>query len=91
MSPNKSPAHQTSVDRFWDNYLFILKKNAIPKNSIPWYRKHAEAYIKANKNTPLSRSNWTGYRLLSKCKRQTARTKRVAVSSDCRCNTAFIY
>ena len=55
MSLNKSNQHQVSVDRFWDNYLFILKKNAIPKNSIPYYRKHAEAYIKANKKTPLSR------------------------------------
>lgn len=54
MPQGKSAAHQISVDRFWDNYLFILKKNAIPKSSIPWYRKHAEAYIKANKNTPLS-------------------------------------
>ena len=54
MSQAKSPAHQISVDRFWDNYLFILKKNAIPKNSIPWYHKHAEAYIKANKNSPLN-------------------------------------
>ena len=54
MSQDNSPAHQISVDRFWDNYLFILKKNAIPKNSIPWYRKHAESYINANKNTPLS-------------------------------------
>jgi integron integrase len=58
MSLGKSPAHQISVDRFWDNYLIILKKNAIPKNSIPWYRKHAEAYIKVNKSTPLS--NQTG-------------------------------
>jgi hypothetical protein len=57
MSQGKSAAHQISVDRFWDNYLFILKKNAIPKSSIPWYRKHAEAYIKANKNTPLSISD----------------------------------
>ena len=54
MSQNKSPVHQISVDQFLDNYLFILKKNAISKNSIPWYRKHAEAYIKANKNTLLS-------------------------------------
>lgn len=54
MSVSESPTHQASVDRFWDNYLFILEKNAIPKNSIPWYRKHAEAYIRANKNTPLS-------------------------------------
>jgi len=54
MPQNKLSAHQISVDRFWDNYLFILKKNAIPANSIPYYRKHAEAYINANKNTPLS-------------------------------------
>lgn len=54
MSPGKSTSHQKSIDRFWDNYLFILKNNAIPKNSIPYYRKHTEAYIKANLNTPLS-------------------------------------
>lgn len=33
MSQGKSPTHQISVDRFWDNYLFILKKNAIPRNT----------------------------------------------------------
>ncbi len=54
MSSGKEPVPLASVERFWDNYLFILKKNAVSKNSIPWYRKHAEAYIKANKNTPLS-------------------------------------
>ena len=54
MPKNKLSAHQISVDRFWDNYLLILKKNAIPTNSTPYYRKHVEAYIKANKNTPLS-------------------------------------
>ena len=53
MSQGKLPAHRGSVSRFWDNYLFILKKNAISKSSIPWYRKHTEAYIKANKGTPL--------------------------------------
>ncbi len=54
MSQSKTAAHQISVDRLWDNYLFILKKNAISKSSIPWYRKHAEAYIKANEGTLLS-------------------------------------
>ena len=54
MSSGKVPTQNLSVERFWDNYLFILKKNGVHKNSIPWYRKHAEAYIKANKNTPLS-------------------------------------
>lgn len=54
MSLDKSSVQQTAVDRFWDNYLLILKKNAILNGSIPWYRKHAEAYIKANKGTPLS-------------------------------------
>jgi len=55
MSLSKPSSRRISVERFWDNYLFILKKNAISKSSIPWYRKHAEAYIKANKETPLSR------------------------------------
>jgi hypothetical protein len=54
MSLDTTKAYQISVDRFWDNYLFILDKNAIPGSVIPWYRKHTAAYIKANKNTPLS-------------------------------------
>ena len=40
---------------------------------------------------PTSRNAlWSRYRLLSKYKRQIPRTKSVAVSSDCRCNTAFV-
>ena len=54
MSSTKTPTHYASVERFWGNYLFILEKNNIPKNSLPWYRKHIEAYIKANKGTLLS-------------------------------------
>ena len=54
MPLSKSLTHQNSVDRFWDNNLFVLKKNATPKNSIAWYRKHAEAYIKVYKNTPIN-------------------------------------
>ena len=54
MSSTQTPGHHASVERFWDNYLFILEKNNIPKNSLPWYRKHIEAYIKANKGTLLS-------------------------------------
>lgn len=53
--PHKdSPASQTSIDRFWANYLIVLQKNSIPKNSLLWYRKHIEAYITANKDTPLN-------------------------------------
>jgi hypothetical protein len=49
-----TPNHQDSVDRFWANYLFILKNNSIPEKSTPWYRKHVEAYIKASRGAPLS-------------------------------------
>jgi len=54
MPLNDTLAHQASIERFWANYLFILQNNSVPKKSIPWYRKHVEAYIKTNKNTPLS-------------------------------------
>ncbi len=54
MSQNDSPAVQASIENFWDNYLFILEKNTIPAKSRPWYRKHVEAYIKANNNIPLN-------------------------------------
>lgn len=54
MSLSNSPEHQAAIDRFWANYLFILKKNNVPAKSIPWYHKHVEAYIKANECTPLS-------------------------------------
>lgn len=54
MPAKDSPAHQASVERFWANYLLILEKNTIAPRSKPWYRKHIEAYIKANNNNPLS-------------------------------------
>ena len=53
MSSGKLSEHHTSVERFLDNYLFILRKNSVPKGSIAWYRKHVEAYIKTNKSRPL--------------------------------------
>ena len=55
MSRSKPSSHYSSVERFWDNYLIILKKNGVHKRSIPWYRKHAEAYIRAHKETRLSK------------------------------------
>jgi integron integrase len=53
MPLSNSPEHKAAIDRFWSNYLFILKNNGVPAKSIPWYRKHIEAYIKAHENHPL--------------------------------------
>ena len=55
MSLSKPSARDSSVERFWNNYLIVLKNNAVPKTSLTWCCKHAEAYIKANKTTPLSK------------------------------------
>ena len=54
MSRNELPENQVAIDRFWDNYLFVLEKHSIPKKARPWYRKHVEAYIKSCSGTPLS-------------------------------------
>jgi len=43
MPGRDSPAHQASIDRFWANYPFILKKNNLPASFIPGYRNHVEA------------------------------------------------
>ncbi len=50
MSSTKAPTHHASVERFCSNYLFILEKNSIPKDSLPWYRKPVEACIKTERN-----------------------------------------
>ena len=48
MSDNLDNAYQSSVTRFWRNYLFVLEKYSIPEKARPWYRKHVEAYIVSN-------------------------------------------
>ena len=52
-SKRSADKHQLAVNRFWHNYLSILDKSTIPSKSKTWYRKHAEAYIAANRDTPL--------------------------------------
>lgn len=54
MPLSNSPDHQAAIDRFWSNYLFVLNNNSVPAKSVPWYRKHIEAYIKEHENTPLT-------------------------------------
>lgn len=53
MSSEETSDFQAAVERFWANYLLILQKNAVSPKAIPWYRKHVEAYINANKNVHL--------------------------------------
>ncbi|PCJ46359.1 MAG: integrase [Gammaproteobacteria bacterium] len=54
MSKSKSRIYQKSVQRFWDNYLFILKKNRISDQSRKWYIKHIEGYTSAHQRHPLN-------------------------------------
>ncbi len=53
MSLDDSSLRQHSVERFWANYLFVLEKNSVSKQSMQWYRKHVEAYIRESNNRPL--------------------------------------
>lgn len=54
MSENSADMHQNAIDRFWRNYLLILKNHPIPKHSHPWYRKHVQKYITAHKHLRLA-------------------------------------
>ena len=42
------------IARFWDNYIGKLKYYNIKRNTLRWYVKHAEHYIKNNKGLRLS-------------------------------------
>jgi integron integrase len=33
------------IDRFWEQYIEILKKFRIRANAIPWYRRHIEGFL----------------------------------------------
>ena len=54
MTGKSIDSHQHAIDRFWHNYMFILEKSSIPKDSRSWYRKHLEMYISANKEVRLA-------------------------------------
>jgi hypothetical protein len=54
MSDEHSAADAVVVKRFWHNYLSILEKSRIGKRAMPWYRKHAEAYIRAHQGLRLA-------------------------------------
>jgi hypothetical protein len=54
MTGRNASSDQNAVSRFWHNHLSILERSAIPKGARRWYRKHAEAYIRANKDIRLS-------------------------------------
>ena len=54
MAAESTRADQHAIDRFWHNYLAILKKSSIPNGARRWYRRHADAYIKAHKGTRLA-------------------------------------
>ncbi len=54
MSDEHSVADAAVVKRFWHNYLSILEKARITQAAIPWYRKHAGAYIRAHRGLLLT-------------------------------------
>jgi hypothetical protein len=54
MSENSTAASSRAVQRFWHKYLSILEKASVPARARPYYRKAAEAYIKANRGCRLA-------------------------------------
>lgn len=53
MSNHGSTPSAASVRVFWRNYLKLLRKSNVPEKSLPWYRTHVEAFIKAHPDTRL--------------------------------------
>lgn len=54
MSDEHPVADAVVVKRFWHNYLSILEKVRITQAAILWYRKHADAYIRAHRGFRLA-------------------------------------
>ena len=54
MTGSKAAGVPPAVARFWHNYLSILEKASIPQQARVWYRRHAEAYIKAHPELKLA-------------------------------------
>ena len=53
-SKNPENPQQHAIDRFWSNYLSILKNSSVPQNSTKWYRAHIQNYIDAHPDVRLS-------------------------------------
>ncbi len=47
MSLQNTAVDPAAVERFWSNYLSILKKSRVPKGAAKWYRRHVETYIRS--------------------------------------------
>ena len=45
MQDSTSPAHQTTITRFWERYIKITQKQSITKPFERWYVLRAQAYI----------------------------------------------
>ncbi|MEJ2621702.1 MAG: site-specific integrase [Candidatus Thiodiazotropha sp.] len=41
------------ITKFWKNYTELLKRCRIPQKSIPWYRRHIEAFLDDHPNIRL--------------------------------------
>jgi hypothetical protein len=40
-----SPPGSRAASRFFDNYLRLYEKHAVPKRQLRWYVKHDQAFI----------------------------------------------
>ncbi|MCP3669795.1 MAG: integron integrase [Gammaproteobacteria bacterium] len=52
MGSIKQPS-EAKVEKFWVRYIDVLKLFRIPERAIPWYRKHAQAFIDDHSGTRL--------------------------------------
>jgi site-specific recombinase XerD len=43
-----------AVQRFWSNYLRLLRKFGVRESAVKWYVGHAEAYLKASEGRRLA-------------------------------------
>jgi hypothetical protein len=56
--------NDSQVNKFWENYLLVLKRFGISEGSRPWYRKHVQKFIddhpqiKLREHRPESLTKW---------------------------------
>jgi integrase len=54
----------TSVDRFWERFIDLARKNGVKDTAVRWYVRHAERYLEALSGKRLAehtREDVTGY------------------------------
>lgn len=55
--PKSTDTNDHRVEQFWKGYLELVAQFRIHKKSAPWYQRHAQSFIEANRKTRLKQQS----------------------------------